>query len=88
MGKEKPVLLFLGHRVKSIRRMVSPSWIAGLAGLVFIVNGINLLPVSWIANRHSLIAATMGLISLLFYDTYNKKNSLQGLILSYLFFIG
>lgn len=79
------VLAFISLLV--FRRIQKSPWIAGLAGFVFIFNSINFLPVSWISNRHMLIALVMSLVTLLFIDMHNRKNNIRYLIFSYIFFI-
>jgi len=43
-------------------------WIAGLAALIYAVDGTHGLPVGWLANRNALVAGAFGLGALLAHD--------------------
>lgn len=51
-----------------LRATSAAPWIAGLAGLLYAVDGTHGLPVGWIANRNALLAATFALGALLAHD--------------------
>jgi hypothetical protein len=70
-----------------LRKIIYPSWIAGIAGVVFVINSINLLPVAWISNRHALTAITLGMISFLFYIMSHREKKRRNLIVSSIFFV-
>lgn len=57
------------------RRFLGRTWIAGLAGLLYILDDTHSMAVSWIAHRNSLIAITFGLGALLVHDSGCRRRS-------------
>ncbi len=56
------------------RRIMGPVWTAGLAAFFYAVDETHSWPIGWIANRNALISAGLGVVVLLFYDRYRRKN--------------
>ncbi len=50
------------------RRFLGKTWVAGLAGLMFTIDHTHGLPVSWIAQRNTLISGFFGLLTIYFHD--------------------
>lgn len=48
-------------------------WVAGLAGLMYLLDEANYMPALWIANRNELIAVTFGAIAILFHHQWCKQ---------------
>lgn len=64
------------------RRLIRPTWIAGLATLLFAIDDAHGTPAGWLANRNSLIAATFGLLSVIALDAWRRDKRLWGAIVS------
>ncbi|MFH2002562.1 MAG: hypothetical protein ABIK28_23015 [Planctomycetota bacterium] len=60
------------------RRMLHPSWIAGLAALLFAVDDAHGMPAAWLANRNTLISGFFGLLSLIAYDRWRRSGRRVG----------
>ena len=54
------------------RRMLGPTWVAGLAGLLFAVDDAHAMPVGFLANRNTLLAALLGVLTLLAHDRWRQ----------------
>ena len=65
-------LFWLGTSVAAVavfyRRMVGPTWVAGLAAVLYAVDDARGPTVGFIANRNVLIAATFGVTALISHD--------------------
>ena len=58
------------------RRILGPTWVAGLATLLFAVEDAHALPAGWICNRNVLLAATFGMSCVLAHDRWARlRNS-------------
>jgi hypothetical protein len=44
-------------------RLVQPAWLAGLSFLIFVLDDTHADTISWIANRHAVVAAVLGLLA-------------------------
>lgn len=55
------------------RRFFGPSWIAGLALLLYAVDDARAPVVGWIANRNALMAMAFSLPAVLAYDTWRRE---------------
>lgn len=55
------LLLVLVFRLYA--RFIQPPWLAGLASALFVLDDTHADTISWIANRHAVIAAVLGLIT-------------------------
>ena len=50
------------------RRIEKTPWVAGLAGVLYAWDEAHAMAVGWLANRNAVIAATLGVVTLLLYD--------------------
>lgn len=64
------------------RRLLGPSWIAGLAGLLFAIDDAHGIPIGWLANRNALLAAFFGLLALLAHDRWRRDGWKMGAVLA------
>ena len=55
------------------KRIMGIGWLSGLAGLLFVIDNNNALPVCWLANRNAVIAAVFGVLSLRSYVNSQKE---------------
>ena len=62
--------------------MIGPTWVAGLAALLFAIDEAHGTEVGWLANRNSLVAATFGVLSVIALDAWRRKRRLWGAIAS------
>jgi hypothetical protein len=60
------------------RRIIGPTWVAGLALLLYAVEDTNGPAVGWIANRNSVIALSIGLPVLLLHDRWRRDGWARG----------
>ena len=78
-------LLWFGFAIwlvtKLYRRIAGPSWIAGLAALLFALDNTHMLPAGFIANRNTLIAGCFGLLAFLAYLRWSQDKWFPGLVL-------
>ena len=65
------LLVFLAARF--YRRILGPTWMAGIAVLLFAIEDGHALPVGWICNRNILIAASFGIACLISHDTWRRE---------------
>ncbi|MFH1743502.1 MAG: hypothetical protein ABIH23_31240 [bacterium] len=54
------------------RRIIGVTWAAGLAAFLFAIDDVHGAPVFWLANRHALIAAIFGILTLCAHDHGRK----------------
>jgi hypothetical protein len=54
------------------RRLLVPTWVAGLAGLLFAVDDAHGMPAVWIANRNASIGVLFGLVALIAHDRWRR----------------
>jgi hypothetical protein len=59
------------------QRHISPSWIAGLAGLLFAVDSAHGLSVSWLSNRNAILSALFAVLVLLAHDSWRQHGRLS-----------
>lgn len=64
------------------RRFASPSWVAGLAAVVFAVDDAHGQAVGWIANRSALVAALLAVLALYFQDRHRRDGYSPGAVLA------
>jgi hypothetical protein len=57
------------------RRLVEPSWVASVALLLYVLDDTHGDTLSWIANRHAIITALLGLLVLLAHDRWRREQS-------------
>ena len=55
------------------RRILGPTWMAGLAVLLFAVEDGHGTPVGWICNRNVLVAASFGVACLIAHDAWRRE---------------
>ena len=63
------------------RRIAPVGWMAGLAGLMYLLNDDGYFPTMWIANRNLLIALVFGVLTLLAYDRWRSRNWRPGAVI-------
>ena len=76
--------LFLILVVVSIlyKRINGNGWVAGLAILLFALDSSHGVPISWIANRNSVLATFFGFCTILSHDYRYKNNWKPGVIIA------
>ncbi len=65
------LLVFLAARF--YRRILGPTWMAGVAALLFAMEDGHGTPVGWICNRNILIAASFGIGCLIAHDAWRRE---------------
>ncbi len=74
-------LIWLGTSLAAVavfyRRMLGPTWVAGVAAFLYAVDDARGPTVGFIANRNVLIAATFGVSSLIYHDRWRRDRSLS-----------
>ena len=70
------------------RRTLEPAWVAGLATLIFAVDGGHALPASWLASRNMLVSALFGVLSIVWHLRAREQGWLPGRWLSPLALLG
>jgi hypothetical protein len=82
-------LLWLGALVVAVallyRRILGPTWVAGLAALLYAIDEAHAAPAAYIANRNALIATCFGVLSLLCFVRARHEGWRPGLAWSALF---
>ena len=54
------------------RRLLSPSWVAGLALLLYAVDDARGPAVAWVANRNALVSMALAIPALVFHDRWRR----------------
>ena len=54
------------------RRVLGPTWIAGLAALLYALDDAHGYPAGWLANRNALVATTFGCLALVAHDRWRR----------------
>jgi len=67
------------------RRLGGPVWVAGLAGLLYVLDESSYFPVAFVANRNAVIALFFGLLAVLMHDKWRREGSVGGAVLSCVF---
>lgn len=62
------------------RRFIDVRWVAGLAGLLYLVNNDAYFPTMWLANRNLLISLFFGILTLIVYDRWRRDGWRAGSI--------
>lgn len=62
------------------RRLLGATVCAGLAGLMFAMDDAHSMVLTWIANRHSILATAFGIAALLAHDKVRKDNWKPGMV--------
>lgn len=68
------------------RKVIGPTWIAGLAALMFVLDSNTYFPVMFVANRGFIIALCFGLLCFYMHHKWRSRNSTSAGILSVVFF--
>ena len=64
------------------RRLMGFTWVAGLAALLFAVDDAHVVPVAWLANRNTLLAAFFGLLAIVIHDRWRREGWRTGAFLA------
>jgi hypothetical protein len=64
------------------RRLLGPTWVAALAGLLFAIDDAHGWPAAWLANRNGLTAAAFGAIAILAHDRWRSQRWRAGAFLA------
>jgi hypothetical protein len=80
-------MLVLVVTASSLYRRWFTAPVALLASLVFAVSGAHTMPMSWVASRHTLVAAAFGLLSLWAWVRYRQDGDTLGAPLAVLLLI-
>ncbi|MDR3622317.1 MAG: hypothetical protein P4L85_23400 [Paludisphaera borealis] len=79
-------LLWLGAAVAVAaafyRRILGPTWVAGVAALLFALDDTRGATVGWLANRNVLVAATFGVSALIAHDRWRRDGSRPAALLA------
>jgi hypothetical protein len=67
------------------RKIIGPTWVAGLAALMFVLDSNTYLPVMFVANRGFIIALCFGLLCFYAYHKWRTENSTPAALMSVLF---
>ena len=62
------------------RRLIDVSWVAGLAGLLYVLDDNGYFPTAWVANRNLLLSLFFGSLTILFYDRWRRQQWKPGII--------
>ena len=65
------LLVFLAARF--YRRILGPTWMAGVAALLFAIEDGHGTPVGWVCNRNILLAASFGIGCLMAHDAWRRQ---------------
>lgn len=57
------------------RRVMGPTWVAGLAALLYAVDDAHGMPVGWVANRNAVLAAFFGVCTILTHIRWRQERS-------------
>ena len=67
------------------RRVGGAVWVAGLAGLLYVLDETNYFPVAFVANRNAVIALFFGSLAVLMHDKWRRESSIGGAVLACMF---
>jgi len=56
------------------RRFLTPSWVVGLAGLLYLLDAAHGMPVGWIANRNGVMSAFFVVLTIYCHDRWRRDN--------------
>jgi hypothetical protein len=75
-------LLWFGTLVAVVawlfRRLFGPTWIAGVAGLLFALDDAHGTPAGFLANRNVLVAGVFGVLALIAHDAWRREGRRWG----------
>jgi len=70
------------------RRLNGPAWMAGLAGLLFVLDDFTYFPAMWIANRNIFLSLFFGILCILWHHRWRQSGSRAHALISIIFLIG
>jgi len=62
------------------RRFIGAGWIAGLAGLLYLLSDDSYFPAMWLANRNLLISLCFGIVTLIVHDRWRRERWVPGIV--------
>lgn len=62
------------------RRLIDTAWIAGLAGVLYLLSDDSYFPTAWLANRNLLISLFFGIMALLAHDRWRRNHWKPGIV--------
>ena len=68
------------------RKIIGPTWIAGLAAMMFVLDSNTYFPVMFVANRGFIVALCFGLLCFYMHHKWRTENSASAALLSAVFF--
>jgi hypothetical protein len=79
-------LLWFGTLVAVVtclyRRLFGPTWVAGVAGLLFALDDAHGTPAGFLANRNVLVAGVFGVLALIAHDAWRREGRRWGMLLA------
>jgi hypothetical protein len=70
------------------RRLNGPDWMAGLAGLLFVLDDFTYFPAMWIANRNIFLSLFLGILCVLWHHRWRQSGSRAHGLASIIFLAG
>ena len=62
------------------RRLIDAGWVAGLAGLLFLLDDSGYFPTMWVANRNLLLSLFFGILAILSHDRWRRQGWRPGAV--------
>ncbi|MHC4744970.1 MAG: hypothetical protein ACYS8Z_23895, partial [Planctomycetota bacterium] len=69
-------------------RLNGPAWMAGLAGLLFVLDDFTYFPAMWIANRNIFLSLFFGILCVLWHHRWRQSRSRAHGLISVIFLAG
>jgi len=63
------------------RRFIGVGWIAGLAGLLYVLDDSSYFPTMWVANRNLLLSLCFGMLAVIAHDRWRGQGHKSGAVL-------
>jgi hypothetical protein len=76
------LILATSHLYRRLMARSLAPWVPALAALLFTVDDAHALPVVWLANRNSLLAALFGVLALVAHDRWRRDGWRPGAVLA------
>ncbi len=64
------------------RRLIDAGWVAGLAGLLFLLDDSGYFPTMWVANRNLLLSLFFGVLAILSHDRWRRQGWRPGVVVT------
>jgi len=64
------------------RRLIDVGWVAGLAGLLFVLDDSSYFPTMWVANRNLLLSLFFGVLAIICHDRWRKQGWRPGAVVA------